>query len=878
MFAEPQQKNVSQLQSPQSQSPHIQAKLEVGAKDDPQEKEADAVADSVMRMSESSGAAGDATGVKAQQESPMARLLRRHPDAPRPQIIHRLADAPKAQPVQRAPAAIQGPASPALRKKEGEENAIAKAPEHGAVLRMHDADEETVQKKEDEESVMKMDDEEGLQKKDEEESVMKMDDGGKGGTAPAAVEQGIQSGKGQGNPLPENVQQDIGGKMGADLSDVRVHTGSNAHEMSTAINAKAFTHGQDVYFKNGNYDTSSSSGKKLLTHELTHTQQQKAPGVQRKVQRGFWGDVWEGVKSVGNFVYENTGLKTIVETGKDIYHWAVDSPEEFQAYMQGKLKDKIDEIRAQKEPTVMFTAKYWAMKTIAIAMNPLSIFAMPSTQAIWDIFRQAKLGYYEHLYNLGNEYVLKKNEDTGKMERVKNESFKKGGYAEVFSNQMRNMLDPRFMLGEVVGIFKGIGGWFVDLWEMIKWFGEMIWGGIKGTWNLLVNFEPPAFMTQAADLATSAGAWFKENGKAIMEELGMLLQNPTKLKEVLADLRAAIKTGAEGLAYGAGQGMAALQVKIMSMSAYDQGEMVGKAIGYLIPEIIIAVFSGTIVNWIKGGVKALQVFGSALKGLKAIKALMNGARGVMNAFEKMGRLFKALGSKIGGALGKAFDNVMDFFKGILKWGDEAPAGAVDDVHAPHDRTPDGPDGPRNDGPDGPKNKPDADNAMRNLAYGEMVAEVIQSNAADEPIAKFKSDIYKIKRHFPIVKAFKFVPDGAGGLYVYMKASPWRLGGHKKAPKYSPTSKHQKGGWGTEMDLDDITAQHVLDNSTVLGKQSYGYHNGKIYEFQYDNVGGWHGYPIPSIQLISKSGGTKILRQWLKDGILSKPDYNKLIGG
>ncbi len=58
------------------------------------------------------------------------------------------------------------------------------------------------------------------------------------------------------------------------------------------------------------------------------------------------------------------------------------------------------------------------------------------------------------------------------------------------------------------------------------------------------------------------------------------------------------------------------------------------------------MFSGTIVNWIKGGVKALQVFGSALKGLKAIKALMNGARGVMNAFEKMGRLFKVLGSRM----------------------------------------------------------------------------------------------------------------------------------------------------------------------------------------------------------------------------------------
>jgi hypothetical protein len=657
MFAEPQNKNVSQLQSPQSQSPHIQPKLEVGAKDDPQEKEADAVAESVMRMSESSGAAGDSTAVKTQQESPVARLLRRHSGTPGPQIIHRYADAPKAPSIQRAPAALQGPASPFIRKKEDEE-----------VMRDHDpAEEEKVMKMDDEEGVQKKEEEESVMKKDDEENVMKMDDGGKGGTAPAAVEQGIQSSKGQGNPLPQNVQQDIGPKMGADLSDVRVHTGSNAHEMSTAINAKAFTHGQDVYFKNGNYDTSSSSGKSLLTHELAHTQQQKG-GVERKVQRGFWGSVWEGVKTVGNFVYENTGLKSVVETGMDIYHWAADSPEEFQVYMQAKLKGKIDEINAQTAPTMMFTAKYWAMKTIAIAMNPLSIFAMPSTQAIWDIFRQAKLGYYEHLYNLGNEYVDKKNEDTGKVERVKNESFKKGGYAEVFSNQMRNMLDPRFMLGEVVGIFKGIGNWFVDLWEMIKWLGEMMWGGLKSTWNLLVNFEPPAFMTQAADLATSAGAWFKENGKAIMEELGLLLQNPAKLKEVIADLGAAIKTGAQGLAYGAGQGMAALQVKIMSMSAYDQGEAVGKAIGYLIPEIIIAVFSGTIVNWIKGGVKALQVFGSAMKGMKVIRALKGVAKGVTDAFVLLGKAFK----KLGGKLGSMFDNVMDFFKGIFKWGDEVP--------------------------------------------------------------------------------------------------------------------------------------------------------------------------------------------------------------
>ena len=239
---------------------YIQRKLEVGPKDDPQEKEADAVASQVMRMSENDTVPPDEKLNGKQQESPMARLLRRHPDAPRPAVIHRFADAPKAPVVKRSRdigTATPGPVLPIRRKKDEEE-----------VMRNHDLSEE--------------------------DKVMKMDDGGKGGPAPAAVEQGIQSSKGQGNPLPKNVQQDIGGKMGADLSDVRIHTGSNAHEMSTAINAKAFTHGQDVYFRNGNYDTSGSAGKKLLTHELMHTQQQKKAGdVNRKVQRNW---LWERMK------------------------------------------------------------------------------------------------------------------------------------------------------------------------------------------------------------------------------------------------------------------------------------------------------------------------------------------------------------------------------------------------------------------------------------------------------------------------------------------------------------------------------------------------------------------------------------------------------
>lgn len=62
-------------------------------------------------------------------------------------------------------------------------------------------------------------------------------------------------------------------------------------------------------------------------------------------------------------------------------------------------------------------------------------------------------------------------------------------------------------------------------------------------------------------------------------------------------------------------------------------------------------------------------------------------------------------------------------------------------------------------------------------------------------------------------------------------------------KYSPTKKHEKGGWGTLMDLDNGTASEVLNNSQQGGKQKYGFHNGKMYEFQPDNVGGCMVIPL-----------------------------------
>ena len=46
----------------------------------------------------------------------------------------------------------------------------------------------------------------------------------------------------------------------------------------------------------------------------------------------------------------------------------------------------------------------------------------------------------------------------------------------------------------------------------------------------------------------------------------------------------------------------------------------------------------------------------------------------------------------------------------------------------------------------------------------------------------------------------------------------------------PSPKHEPGGWGTPMDLNDTTAQAVLNAGVPgpNGKQIYGLHDGRIY--------------------------------------------------
>ncbi len=86
----------------------------------------------------------------------------------------------------------------------------------------------------------------------------------------------LSSSRGRGSNLDENTRGEMESSIGADFGNVRVHTGSEATQLSQDLGAKAFTHGSDLYFNQGQYNPTSSEGKHLLAHELTHTIQQGA--------------------------------------------------------------------------------------------------------------------------------------------------------------------------------------------------------------------------------------------------------------------------------------------------------------------------------------------------------------------------------------------------------------------------------------------------------------------------------------------------------------------------------------------------------------------------------------------------------------------------
>lgn len=104
-----------------------------------------------------------------------------------------------------------------------------------------------------------------------------------------------------GRPLDTDARQYMESHIGFDFRNVRVFTDSRAAVSARSLKARAYTVGSNIVFAPGMFKPETSSGRKLLAHELTHVVQQspaearKPAGITpapRKVQRSSLLPAW----------------------------------------------------------------------------------------------------------------------------------------------------------------------------------------------------------------------------------------------------------------------------------------------------------------------------------------------------------------------------------------------------------------------------------------------------------------------------------------------------------------------------------------------------------------------------------------------------------
>ena len=217
----------------------LQPKLVVGAPNDQYEQEAERVAEQVMRMPEP----------RIQRVRPECEEeLQRQPREEEEETLQTKLLAEQITPL------VQRQSEPMEEEEEEETLQTKPLAEQIAPLVQRQA--------------------EPMEDEEEEETLQTQTTLGQTPTVSSSLQNRITALQGGGQPLPHSERAFFEPRFGADFSQVRVHADSQAAETARAVNARAFTVRRDVVFGAGEYQPSTSEGRRLLAHELTHVMQQ----------------------------------------------------------------------------------------------------------------------------------------------------------------------------------------------------------------------------------------------------------------------------------------------------------------------------------------------------------------------------------------------------------------------------------------------------------------------------------------------------------------------------------------------------------------------------------------------------------------------------
>jgi hypothetical protein len=120
-----------------------------------------------------------------------------------------------------------------------------------------------------------------------------------------------------GQPLDTGARVYMGSRFGHDFSKVHIHADTKAAESAQAVNALAYTVGNDVVFGAGQYVPSTTGGQRLIGHELTHVVQQESapPALDTSQNISSTGDIseCEAEATTRNFQFNGLFHKNMVD-------------------------------------------------------------------------------------------------------------------------------------------------------------------------------------------------------------------------------------------------------------------------------------------------------------------------------------------------------------------------------------------------------------------------------------------------------------------------------------------------------------------------------------------------------------------------------------
>lgn len=152
-----------------------------------------------------------------------------------------------------------------------------------------------------------------------------------------------------GQPLDRKSKQRAERHLGRRFDSVRIHSDGEADRMNRDLGARAFTHGNDIYFAAGSYRPESRSGFHLIAHELTHVvQQQGGSGGLLQRQAAGGGAAGGGAAPAGGGLTPEM-LEQIARRLREAMQGLGTDEEAIYGALSGRSQDQVDAIETTYE-------------------------------------------------------------------------------------------------------------------------------------------------------------------------------------------------------------------------------------------------------------------------------------------------------------------------------------------------------------------------------------------------------------------------------------------------------------------------------------------------------------------------------------------------